>query len=285
MVDYGISGDFHKLANIADDVTGGNGVIAKTTRDAIGLIPDDVDVNDVTTVVNNVADNSLEIDANTLNKIHRQLANKIKPGAKIGTMNPLDAFDLQKQLEATGHQYLNTSTYLTGNVRNEQIGQLYLAAADELGDSINKAVGKSNIVQNMDKSAAIAKLQQISPQLADDFANATTIRDLRSLQAPFVRMAKMIDLTEQAQLSAANKLGGRLMSRILGPFSSIADPITDVVGSEVKQLQTPLLTKLSNINIPKPSLPNVNVPSPDINKIFQILSGRVGSETGRTLSQ
>lgn len=214
MIDYGVQGNLDELDDVARAVTGSNGIITQVTRDAVGQIPIEIDITDAPKAVKTLGQTLTEVTPDDITKVRLQITMKIPSGTAPTTINAVDAYDLAKQLERQAADLTRRSTYLTPNLRYEQLGKLYNAAADEIVDSIGKAVKDADIVSAVKTPETINAISEISPKLAQEFLAAKTWSDIRHLASPFVRLSKMIDLTLDAQLSAAAKLGTSLGTRL-----------------------------------------------------------------------
>lgn len=222
LLDYGVSGSLQKMKRTADLVTGSNGILAKATRDAVARIPGDVKIESAAGAARNALQGSM-LDPQQEKKIVDTVLRMDKPGILPGTMNPVDALDNVKDLERIGYQYVNSSTKLSPNLQNEQVGHAYLAAADEIKDSLERAVGNQDILTGLKTPALVKQLEAISPKLAQQFVGAKSLADLRSIQAPFVRLNQMIGLTEDAAQSvvpqALSGTAGRLGAGGIGAMA------------------------------------------------------------------
>lgn len=205
---YGISGSLDDLEQINRRVTGDTGILTKMNRSAIGSIKEEVDV----TKALEGARQYLDIDGVTLNDgVRRRLLNAVgdtvsaSPGKLPGKANALDAFSMMQKLEAKGWEAMNKSTIHNPNLDAEAIGGAYLAAADEIAMILNQSSVDENVLAAVKTPEVQQGLAEISPELAKRFMRARSISDLRSLQAPFVRLQKMIDITNDYQFSTFAK--------------------------------------------------------------------------------
>lgn len=213
MLEYGVSGGLDDMATTASKVTGKNGVLSKVTRDAIGGLSGEVDMGGVMPSVKSALKEIIDLSPNEETRIIQNVINAETPGVAIGKMNNLDAYDLAKRLEALGHQQLSSSTYLTKNLKAEGVGKAYLNAASEIMDQLEGAAKTQDILAGLKTPETMAILEEVSPKLAQEFASAKTLSDVRSLQAPFVRLNQMIDLTNQAGQSAFQSMGRNIATR------------------------------------------------------------------------
>lgn len=227
LIDYGIYGDNGKLAKVADTVTGENGLISGINRKAVELVGDvNVPVGDIQTALQQGIDENIMITGDIADKINDHFLSKMINEAGNTSMPASRLFDLTQQYEALGHQFLNTNTYLTGNIQNVQIGNLYLKIAKLLANKLDDVVVDSNVIQTLKTPEIISQLKDISPKLAEEFVEANSFKALRSLQSPFVKTGQIVDLTEQASLSVGNRVGTSA--------TNLVKMFTDILSSDVK---------------------------------------------------
>lgn len=209
MVKHGFSGDLDDLARISESVSGGNGAISRITRNAVGKIDESIDIRKSITAASKASDNATNVDSKVLKKIQISINNILskrigKDGLGIGQIKSLDALDAQRLLEREGYELLNKSQRASdgvGSLKLEQQAQLYLGAAEELSLAIDK-LSKIGIVESFKTPSIISELTAISPRLANQFKNAKTISEIRSISAPFVKMSQLIDATQAYSGSA-----------------------------------------------------------------------------------
>lgn len=213
---YGVSGSLDGMRATGEAVTGANGILNKIVRSAAGSLGDEISVDNITNASRNVLSKSALISAKESKDILNTINKTIVPGKNLFKLHPVDALDQVRELEKIGYQYVNSSTKMTPNLRNEQIGEAYLAAADTVKESIEAAFKKTNVLAQFKTPEVITAIRNISPKLADDFMKAKTLSEVRGLQAPFVRMMQMIGLTEDAAQSVGGRLGADVGSRAIG---------------------------------------------------------------------
>jgi hypothetical protein len=232
-----------QLRNLAQRVTGAHGDVTVMTRNAIwqsaGNTP--INVNDVIPAVDDFVDNSFYMSDTQKDIVKRKVAEEVGKrlqakgvGATtdIFKMNALDAYDLAKHLERKGWNEINKSTYLTQRLDAEDLGRAYLSAADILTDQLNDVV-KPEAIAAVKTPEVMARINAISPVLADDVAKAQTWADIRRLAATFVRADKAAEQTMWANYSAAIKMGQAIDRRKgLGALVPKTGPLTWIPGSE-----------------------------------------------------
>lgn len=238
MVDWGISGTPDELYEKASTVTGANGHASKFLREAISQAGE-IDATPALKAVDNASAYQLEITSDMKQAIKAKIASNMKSSVTPGKMRAIDAFDLQRQLETSGHEYLNKQTYLQGNVRAQQIGKIYLEAARAMEDQISGAVDTSKILQTMDRTPVYEELYRVSPQMANEFLEYKNVRDLRSFQKYFVRLLQMLELQEQTDLTPAKGLGRSVLRSVFGPVGRLLEPF---IGDFADNAATPLIT-------------------------------------------
>lgn len=227
------------MKRVAGQITGQNGIMSRGVRSIVGRIPKEVKTDNVVTSVKSMLDDIPDLTDTEAQKIMNTVIKAQKPGKLPGTMNALDAFDNIKHLEDMGYQYINSSTYLTKNLKNEQIGKALLAGADELKIGIDQAVDAFDLIEEFKSPAVLEEIRKISPRLADQVSEAKNIGDLRKVQAPFVRLGQMVNLTEEAAQSVgggfASGVGGRAVGGAAGFMAG------GPVGAAAGMVASPLL--------------------------------------------
>jgi len=265
MLKHNVAGSFEDMASVVDNVTGDNGLITKLARKIVTSIPDEIPLDEAVQNVKNVLADSIAVDEKTANRIIQQIRGKAPFGKGFGTMNAADAYDFARQLEKLGHQFNNSSTYLTKNLGNEQIGHAYLVAAEDIMGAINKAVRDSNLVnQIVQNDETLLAARQVSERLFKQLKSVKSLSELRSTSAPFVKLGRMIDLTEEASQSVFSKgMGsgadvakGAVRAGVGGMIAGIPGMIAGVAGG---MLDTPALrTRTAQMMTGKtPTLPNI----------------------------
>lgn len=223
MIEHGVKGSLESMDNVAMQVTGSSGIVTKLTRKALSAVKGEIDIDEVTKVANHSIKESLEIDDALGKKIIGKIRGQITPSKNIGKMNTLDSYNLAKKLERTGWRYLNSSTYLTKNTLNEDIGGVFLDASKTILENIDEVVKSEDILSKVLSQEAMSKLYGISPRLADQVTNAKTFSALRGVSAPFVRLSQMIRLTQEAAQSsfqnAARRTGVGLAGAGAGAYA------------------------------------------------------------------
>ena len=214
-----VKGSLPQMQGVADAVTGANGAFSKLTRKAVGSIKGDIRTDEFLPEVRAILNRSALIDSNTERRILQSIFRMERPGRLPMTMNPLDAFDNIRELEGIGYKFVQASTKLSPSPLNEQIGKVYLTAADALKEGLEKAAGNQNIIQALKTPQALMDLSRIHPNLAAKFMQANTLADIRTIQRPFVNLSRMIGLTEDAAQAAGTQLISKAGAPITGAIA------------------------------------------------------------------
>ncbi len=210
MIRNGHSGTLDELSVVAGKVTGQNGIFPKLNREALAQVKTPIDTGNVTGTASKALEDIPELDKAKRGAHLKVIEGLVKPGKEIGKADSLDAFQTIQELEKRGYQYKNSSTDLTPNLVNERIGDAYIRAADDLKDKLEGAYKDADVVSVLKTPQNIALVEQISPRLADDFKNAKTMKDLRKLQSPYVRLQRAIDLTQNASRTPFSQMAGSI---------------------------------------------------------------------------
>lgn len=237
--ELGITGSFDDLANQADEITGSTGTLTKINREALARTKTPIDAGEALEAARAAADDAVSIDTKQGNKIVAQITKYVKadPSLGVGESSAIDAFDAVQKLEKQGYFYMNKSTMLTPNPKYEEIGRVYLAAADALKTSIDKTQVDEAVLESLKTEAVRENLKNVSPKLAERFMNAKSMSDLRALQSPFVRLRQMIDVTDAYRATPfAQALAGNrgITARILDVASKTPN-VTTAAGAALSK--------------------------------------------------
>jgi len=143
-----------------------------------------------------------EVNNKEVKKQVLRLAN-LSPGAKPGQTNLKAMVNLERDLMDEGMSSI-TKGYASQNLKAIETGQLKLDLASRLSDTIDDRVS-SQVINTYKDPRIIDFLEKVgNKNLVDDYMNAQSVSDVRALQKSFVRMSKIIDLSDQLPSS----LGG-----------------------------------------------------------------------------
>lgn len=223
LLKHGLGGkDLGFMKRFAEQVTGREGILPRVVRDIVAKVGKDIPLPAIITPAKTVLGRSALITPSQQKTIFQAIAKTITPGKAPNTLNPMDALDSIKELEKVGFQYINSSTKLSPNIINEQIGKAYLASSDAIKEVLERSIQGADLVALSKTPQLLAQLKQISPRLADQFNKAKTLADVRAVQAPFVRLSQMVDITEEAAQSVGAGLGAGFGARTLGGVGGFA---------------------------------------------------------------
>ena len=212
LIKHGVGGNMDDMIATSDYVTGRDGVLSNIHKQAIKSIGKDVDSNVALDAAKKAIEEASEIDSNEANRITKFISSRLKPAGKVGTTSAVDAFDLVRELEATGYQYLNSSTALTPNIGSEQKGKIYIAAANALKDQIDDITFQEGTLSRFKTPENINAMKLVSNRLATQFKNAKSSSDLRRIQAPFVTLRQMANITVDKANTPFSNLGRQSQS-------------------------------------------------------------------------
>jgi len=237
LLDYGIkANNVDDYLRVSAELSGESGLFTNINRNALKYVGE-VNYDNVMPSVRSFVDRQSTLTEKDIAGI-RKFTPK-KSGGKIGTANANDLWDSMKQLEDQGWQLINSSTDLSPNLRNEQLGKAYLAAADEIELSLNQAVKQSGTIDLFKNPEAMAFLNERSPKLAQKFQEAKTFEDIRNLQKPFVRLQRMAEITQAERSSPFAQLSRTMgRGRGLGIVSQIPG-VGEIAGVGAEALKSP----------------------------------------------
>jgi len=219
LMEYGIKGNLDDLQRASYTVTGKDGVLSEINRRALSSVKASIGVDDAINAANKtVADEAL-LDEITSKKTLAIIKKSLNGGKAFKAGEGAKAFDAVQKLEELGYAAHGRSTYLSSNPMAEAVGDTYLNAAKALKGSLEKVAGAEDVIAKFKTPEVIKVLSDVSPKLADDFAKANTITELRALQKPFVNLSKIIDQTNTASYSQASRLSQGLTKTITEPIT------------------------------------------------------------------
>lgn len=241
LTEYGLAGSLDDLGKVAGEVTGQNGALSTGVRKVLGGL-DSVPVT--TSGALDSASEALEaatLVENDLKKKTTQQIAKILNKSQSGILEtkPLEAFDAIKELELQ-EQVFNRAAYdangIVKDVKSLQLAKAYGNAAKTLENQIDDLPTDitKDIVASIKTPETIARLRAVSPKLAKEFEEATTIRQLRSLQRPFVSLSKAVEETLAGSSSVFAKTGRELQKggfRAIPGIGAVAGLVADVANS------------------------------------------------------
>jgi hypothetical protein len=201
LADYGVK-NINDVIPAAQQVTGDSGILTKLTRDAVAKAKP-VDTNGLIDIATNLAnDPSIPVGQD------KKLIDFITKGVQSFTDtttpelkgNPLDTFDFIKKLEGQ-------ASSIKGIAESDRaMKRAFKSVADELKSRLFEQSGANNqVVDLANNPQVLEQLAKISPKLAETAKKATSVSDLRSVAAPFVRGS-------QAAKKSLESEGGKLFN-------------------------------------------------------------------------
>jgi len=209
------------LQKVVGQVTGQSGIMSKIVREAIGRIRGNVDISNVPTVVSDLLDQST-LEKDVLKDVNLRILRIITPTSEgesigLGELRPLDALDKVRQLETIGYNFLRAAKRsVLDPTKYEEQGRVFLGAADEIMQALVEKASQEGTLEMFKTPEIISQIQKISSRLAEQFMGANTLRDLRAIQAPFVRLGRILNLTGEAEAGATSAFTRMIGSRLIG---------------------------------------------------------------------
>jgi len=262
---HGVRGTLDDMYKFAERVTGSSGQMSQLTRNLLGKVKKPIVMNEAITAADNAVEEAIlvptEVAGNAVKDIVRMVSpTKARPQAATSATSALDAWDVVQSLEEKGYNLMQKSTDLTPRPELEQLGQVYLSAADAIKSQIDNAQLQEGALEALKTEANLAKLREISPRLAKQFSEATSMAELRSISKPFVDLMHSVRTTK-------NYMGSPIVSAIRkfgsGPWSMIQN----------FALSAPVLSTTANVMAGQsPSIVSQGVPA------LTRAAGQVGRE-------
>lgn len=221
MLDYGIKGSSNKILESADTVLKS---LTKAVHKVVGETDKAVKFSDELTSIGKQIDRMGGISASAKKSLKITLNNFFEGKEQIvpGGLRAADALDVIRELQQEGMKaYLAGKR--TGDLATQQVAEAFFGLAEGLSDKLNRAVGKQSVKKAI-TSELTEKIRSVSPKLADELSKVKTVSDLRSIQKPFVDVAKLIAISEDAASAgsqqtitrAVGALGGGAIGGTLG---------------------------------------------------------------------
>ena len=245
MIRYGIKGNYDDLASKASRVTGDKGILTGVVDNAIADVAGKGNIGKVFEVIEETKTGGKysKIPEVEFQKLSERV-NRIPQSGGVGDVDLAAILDEERKLQSEGFRQMSDGKRV-GDLQVEELGRFKLELADELGGIIDSNVKNAKVLDKYKDPKILAELKKVSPKLADDFKNAKTLSEVRTLQKDFVRFKKLLDLTGQQGASASSGLFGRLQDiPVLG----------DIVQSASENLAAPVSTNVAVglNNLPKP---------------------------------
>lgn len=187
---YGVT-NINDIPKVASQVTGETGILSNVVKNAVAD-SQPVNIGGILETGKGLTDAEPLISEGAATKFQAMLAKGITATSSkdsVGSGDPTKIFDFIKQLES------KAATLGRGNDEAQALARVYRGTSNEIKDRLFSQLDQQPASSYLD-DATMAKLKAISPTLADEASQATTIGQLRSLQAPFVRGSQLAGQTE-----------------------------------------------------------------------------------------
>lgn len=232
----GFSGGYKDIQAMLDKVTGANGKLPQLVRNATAAIPQAIDVSDirrgVTQGLNEITgltDRNVAQHTQNIDQILQTGTSESRAGEHLpaGYLEPMDALDSIQKLQQKAALYQKA---LPGTPE-AALKDLYNNAAFDLVDKLNQAADQSGAIAPQ-TDQIVQELNNISPRLAQQFQENPTIGKLRSIQAPFVRMSKILDSTLNGSTTRSKQIVNGLNRALLGGIGFGTGGIPGIIASQ-----------------------------------------------------
>lgn len=303
--------DARQIPQVSDLVTGTGGALNKGVEktlmtagspvDVTGLIGSKLSPNGM---ANDLIDSetALSPTAGTkiLGTVNKSVQNMLGgPEGMIGNQvaDPLDALKQSRVFSGLAGKAQDIATRM-GNPEQQSVANVYHNLADELNNRIFTPGGQDVPLTDEVKSEVInnlAPLKDINPtvhtNLVNQVTNASTLQDLRGLQAPFVQGSKAVGATARAVDRGAGATASGTVSGLPiagavagGPHGMLAglgaqmlrSPTADRAAIPLVQNGGALLSKVGGSEAPGILGGALGVTSATSNNLIQPNSGTVG---------
>lgn len=231
--DYGIN-NINDIEPAANAVTGSKGILSQVTREAAGQAKN-VKTEGLLDIARNLADDP-SIPTGQDDKIFDFLkkgVNSLYETSGKGpatAASPLNTLDYIRTLESKAAGIIRGRSPSLVPEADKAAAAAYRSFADELSTRLFQGAGADKVAVNLAKNPQVlSQLAAVSPKLAENAAKATTVAELRSLAAPFVRGAKLAAETEVGQNLATNTVAGAAkgVGRLIqNPLNILAIPLS-----------------------------------------------------------
>lgn len=233
IIQHPIPTNMKQMGEYAKRITGDKGVLSKVVRDAHANLKVEVPTDQVYSTLDNALLEGATLTEAEAAKIARTIRKTLKPGGLPNTTNALDAFDTQKKLEKLAAQYARNT-----DVKSQEIANVYRQTAAEIGATVEQVGNSQAVVETIKTPKLMAELEKISPRLAQQVREAKTIQELRSVQAPWVSLNKMVDITTGADRTPSQQIlenmGNGGMVGVVKDAANLIDPtLSEKIGDTI----------------------------------------------------
>lgn len=203
LVRYGVGGSNDDIAKTASKITGKEGIFSRIVNESVSAADDPIDISPIQSVLNKdeLTGRFSEISTKEINDL-KKMVNSSVGGGMPNQALPSKLLDLERKLQEQAFSHVIQGR--KGDTKAAEFGQLKFEIADAIGQSLDAVAEQKMPIDRFKTPEILAAVEKISPELASDFKNAKTVSDVRSLQAPFVRAKKIVELADQEASSLGN---------------------------------------------------------------------------------
>lgn len=243
-----------KVREVVPKVTGDRGVITQITREASqtarpirtdGLLEMAKEVSLDPSLPPGTDVKFVEFIKKGLIGLPDTKSTGVGSAANIGVGDPARTFDFIQSLERKAAELTHPKAYSVVSDQSIALSSAYRLMADELKTRLFIESGADKIAVNLAAAPKYqAILKEVSPKLAERASKVSTLGELRSLAAPFVRAGQAIEITDAGEFLVFNNLvdavnrGGNILSRLSNiPLALLqTNPVRSGVGGALMRM-------------------------------------------------
>lgn len=232
MMRYGVWGTADNISNKTSMMTGETGVMTNLVNEVIDQSDQSVNLNAVLDAIDEdqlyrSMGKSAGIAKDEVQDEIIRLISSMSPGENPSEVALKSAVDYERKLIKEAIEDLIKGE-ANQNTRQQALGKIKFYLSNLLSSEIDETVGREAVEEITSDPNIIAFLSDnYSENLVKDFMNVKTLADLRNIQKSFVRMNKIIDLSEEIPATLGRKFFSALaeIPVIGGVFESIVEPL------------------------------------------------------------
>lgn len=240
------------LAERSSIVTGRDGVLTGMVDDAVKANDQQIPWGSVTDAAKAQMKNKIGFDKNAQSEVLRTMTEIAPTGEDIQTMSASQALDYERTLAEQAAAY-KRAWLQNADPKMETYYRAYQSASQEAKRLLDVAFRDSGLIDQVKSPEKIATLNQAWPGLGDRVAKATTLGQLRTLQAPFVNANKLILETVNQSPQLMDQIMGKLSASALAGLGlgSVTGPLGYLAGGIVGQSLAPSMSGVAErVSVP-----------------------------------
>jgi len=225
------------LVTISDKVTGENGILKQSVDDALAQAKDTVNISDAVVAAKRSVKGKLQ--AKEAKELLQLIRDAMPENTNIDAAHPLDVLQTERFLSENASTYWN-AWQRTGAPKEKAYYEAFRAATEVLKNRLDTS--SAAVINTIKTPERITELAKVSPKLAQEFLDATSVRQLRSLQKPFVDTMRLVQATNDQSGRILQQTAERSVSGMVGAGAgaAVAGAPGAVVGNVVGQAFAPL---------------------------------------------